>query len=61
MSQLRELDPSTGAVRRAVALRPDYFGEGIAVLGERIWQLTYRDKSWRSNGTNTASVRCEKS
>ena len=42
-SQLRELDPSTGAVRRAVALRPDYFGEGIAVLGERIWQLTYQD------------------
>jgi glutaminyl-peptide cyclotransferase len=42
-SQLRELDPATGAVRRAVPLRPDYWGEGIAVVGDRIWQMTYRN------------------
>ncbi len=42
-SQLRELDPATGAVRRAVPMPKDYFGEGIAVVGDRIWQLTYRD------------------
>jgi glutaminyl-peptide cyclotransferase len=42
-SQLRELDPGSGALRRAVALPPDYFGEGITVLGDRIWQLTYQD------------------
>lgn len=42
-SQLRELDPATGALRRAVPLPPDYFGEGIAVVGGRIWQLTYRN------------------
>jgi glutamine cyclotransferase len=42
-SQLRELDPATGAVRRATADRPDYFGEGIAVVGDRIWQMTWRD------------------
>jgi glutaminyl-peptide cyclotransferase len=42
-SQLRELDPATGALRRAVPLRPDYWGEGIAVVGDRIWQMTYRN------------------
>ena len=42
-SQLRELDPATGAVRRAVPLPGGYFGEGITVVNDRIWQLTYRD------------------
>jgi glutaminyl-peptide cyclotransferase len=42
-SQLRELDPVTGAVRRAVPLPRDLFGEGITVIGDRIWQLTWRD------------------
>lgn len=42
-SQLRELDPATGALRRSAALPADYFGEGIAVVGDRIWQLTYRN------------------
>lgn len=42
-SQLRELDPATGAVRRAVPLPGQLFGEGIAVVGNRLWQLTYQD------------------
>lgn len=42
-SQLRELDPATGALRRAVPLPGGYFGEGITVVGDRIWQLTWRD------------------
>jgi glutamine cyclotransferase len=42
-SQMRELDPDNGAVRRAVAIPHDYFGEGITVVGDRIWELTYRD------------------
>lgn len=42
-SQLRELDPATGAVRRAVPLPGQLFGEGIAVVGDRLWQLTYQD------------------
>ena len=42
-SQLRELDPATGAVRRAVPIPGNYFGEGITVVGDQIWQLTYRD------------------
>jgi glutamine cyclotransferase len=42
-SQLRELDPATGAVRRSIPLPRDYFGEGITIVGDRIWQLTYRN------------------
>ena len=42
-SQLRTLDPATGRVDRAVGIPGDYFGEGITVVGDRIWQLTYRD------------------
>ncbi|HWM56582.1 MAG TPA: glutaminyl-peptide cyclotransferase [Pseudonocardia sp.] len=42
-SQLRELDPVTGAVRRSAALPGGLFGEGIAVVGDRIWQLSWRD------------------
>ena len=42
-SQLRELDPASGAVRRAVPLPGRYFGEDLAVVKDRIWQLTYRD------------------
>jgi len=41
-SELRELDPDTGTLRRAVPLPSNYFGEGITVVGDRIWQLTYQ-------------------
>lgn len=42
-SELRQVDPVTGAVLRSAPLPNDYFGEGIAVVGDSIWQLTYRD------------------
>ena len=42
-SQLRELDPASGAVLRAAPLPPDFFGEGIAIVGDRIWQLTWKN------------------
>lgn len=42
-SQLRQLDGSTGAVVRSVADPPAYFGEGITVVGDRIWQLTWQN------------------
>lgn len=42
-SQLRELDPGTGAVGRTAVLPGQLFGEGITVVGTRIWQLTWRD------------------
>lgn len=42
-SQIRELDPDTGEVVRASEVPSQYFGEGITVVGDRIWQLTYQD------------------
>jgi glutamine cyclotransferase len=42
-SELRELDPATGALRRAVPLPGSLFGEGITVVGPHIWQLTWQD------------------
>ncbi|MGV0853769.1 glutaminyl-peptide cyclotransferase [Mycolicibacterium phlei] len=42
-SQIRELDPDTGAVRRAAPPPDDYYGEGITVVGDNIWELTWRD------------------
>lgn len=40
-SQLRELDPATGTLRRAADVPGGYFGEGVTVVGDRLWQLTY--------------------
>jgi glutaminyl-peptide cyclotransferase len=42
-SQLRVLDPETGEVLRSESLPGQLFGEGIAVAGDRIWQLTWQD------------------
>lgn len=43
-SSLREVELQSGQVVRRVDLDGRYFGEGIAPLGDRIYQLT-----WRSN------------
>jgi glutamine cyclotransferase len=40
-STLRKVDLETGAVRQKVDMPAKYFGEGIAVLGDRIYQLTW--------------------
>ncbi|MUL62912.1 glutaminyl-peptide cyclotransferase [Mycobacterium sp. CBMA 234] len=42
-SELREVDPDSGQVRRTVPLPPTYFGEGIADAGAHLWQLTYEN------------------
>ncbi len=42
-SQLRELDPATGELRRVAPLPGQLFGEGIAVADDTVWQLTWRD------------------
>ncbi|WP_407690756.1 glutaminyl-peptide cyclotransferase [Saccharothrix syringae] len=42
-SSIRRVDPATGEVRRRVDLPGGLFGEGITVVDDRIWQLTWRD------------------
>ena len=42
-SSLRRVDPGTGTVLQQIALDPKVFGEGVAVVGDRIYQLTWQD------------------
>lgn len=41
-SSVREVDPTTGAVVRERLLPAPYFGEGLALVGDRLIQLTWR-------------------
>ncbi len=43
-SSLRKVDVVTGKVVKMVKLDPKYFAEGIAVIGNKIVQLTYQEK-----------------
>ena len=43
-STLREVVLETGAVVRKIDLPPEFFGEGITVLGDRIYQLTWKSQ-----------------
>ena len=43
-STLRKVDLETGAVKREVRMPERYFGEGIAVLGGKVYQLTWKSQ-----------------
>lgn len=40
-SRLMKKDLASGAVLDAISLAPEYFGEGVTVLGDEVFQLTY--------------------
>ena len=42
-STVREVDPASGTVLRAASLPDDLFGEGLALVDERLIQLTWRE------------------
>lgn len=42
-SSLREVDLDTGTILRSAPLETQFFGEGITVLGDRIFQLTWQE------------------
>ena len=49
-SALREVDPETGRVLRQVSLPAEEFGEGLALVGDRLFQLTWQEglaRVWR--------------
>lgn len=41
-SSIRRIDPASGEVEAAIDVSPEYFGEGLARVGERLIQLTWR-------------------
>ena len=43
-SDLRRLDPTTGAIERLIDLDPSLFGEGLARVGRRLVQLTWKSE-----------------
>ncbi|EHJ46514.1 glutamine cyclotransferase [Solidesulfovibrio carbinoliphilus subsp. oakridgensis] len=43
-SSLRRVDPATGRVLARRALATQYFGEGLALVGGRLYQLTWRER-----------------
>lgn len=44
-SSLRKVVLDSGKIRRMVSLPEDYFGEGVALLDGRIYQLTWREQT----------------
>lgn len=42
-SSLRKVDFKTGKVLKSVALDKSYFGEGLSILNNKIYQLTWRE------------------
>jgi|HigsolmetaAR202D_1030399.scaffolds.fasta_scaffold00067_7 Glutamine cyclotransferase len=43
-SSLRRVELETGSVQQSVALEEQYFGEGITILGDKIYQLTWQNR-----------------
>lgn len=43
-SLLRKYDLTSGEIQGEVALEPKYFGEGITTFGDRIYQLTWKER-----------------
>lgn len=44
-SRLMKINPETGEVLQERLMDSRYFGEGIAIVGDRIYQLTYRENT----------------
>ena len=44
-STVRAVDPETGEVQRQVEVPEQYFGEGLALVGDRLIQLTWKEST----------------
>ena len=56
-SSLRRVDLASGRVLQRYTLAPQYFGEGIALVGNRIHMLTWKaGKGWVFDATTLAPV-----
>jgi glutamine cyclotransferase len=43
-SKLKKVDLSSGKTSREIALNPDFFGEGVTILNDTVYQLTWKEK-----------------
>lgn len=44
-SSLRKVDPASGAVQAETDLEPNYFAEGMVLLGDKIYQVTWQENT----------------
>lgn len=44
-SKLLQVDLKTGKADRAISLNPKFFGEGITILNDTLYQLTWKEKT----------------
>jgi glutaminyl-peptide cyclotransferase len=44
-SELRRVDLETGAIKASNELSEEYFGEGVGVIGDRIYQVTWQENT----------------
>ncbi len=58
-SGLRRVDPHSGTVLEQVALPPELFGEGLALVEDRLVQLTWREGVAREYGRPGLELRRE--
>jgi glutamine cyclotransferase len=52
-SKLMQVDLESGNIQKEIVLEPNYFGEGITILGERIYQLTWQQNKCFVYDVNT--------
>ncbi len=43
-SALMQIEPQTGKAVQKISLSQEYFGEGITILGDRLYQITWQNK-----------------
>lgn len=55
-SYFRKIDYKTGFVYKQVNLEPQYFGEGITVINNQIFQLTYQENTGFIYNANTLKL-----
>ncbi len=55
-SSLRQVDPASGQVLQRVSTPPHFFGEGLALVGDRLIQLTWKAGVAFSYDLNTLEV-----
>lgn len=56
-SQLRRVEVDSGKVQDVIKLPKEFFGEGVAVLGDRIYQLTWKSGTCIVYDKNKKSMR----
>ncbi|MEZ4615852.1 MAG: glutaminyl-peptide cyclotransferase [Caldilineaceae bacterium] len=44
-STVRRVELNTGTVEQEIAIPDEYFGEGITIVGDKIYQLTWREQT----------------